>query len=51
MRVPVRTAHALHAAIAGSRLHLFEGTGQLPVFSAPDDSGGVLRGFLNDAVG
>jgi pimeloyl-ACP methyl ester carboxylesterase len=24
-RVPVRTAHELHAAIAGSRLHLFEG--------------------------
>jgi pimeloyl-ACP methyl ester carboxylesterase len=49
-RVPVDDAHELHAAIAGSRLHLFAGKGHMPVFSAPEEFCTVLRGFLRDRV-
>lgn len=31
-------------------LHLFAGKGHLPVFSAPEESCAVLRGFVRDRV-
>jgi pimeloyl-ACP methyl ester carboxylesterase len=49
-RVSSLMATEYHEAIVGSMIHLFEGKGHLPVFSAPDEFCRVLREFVKTGV-
>jgi pimeloyl-ACP methyl ester carboxylesterase len=46
-RVSVAAAHHLARHIPDARLHLFEGRGHLPIFTATDEFCGVLRRFVS----
>jgi pimeloyl-ACP methyl ester carboxylesterase len=48
-RVSVRSAHYLAAHLPDARLHLFEGLGHLPIFSATAEFCEVLRRFVRGA--
>lgn len=43
---PPAASRAIHADIAGSALHVFEGCGHLPAMEAPGETSALLRGWL-----
>jgi pimeloyl-ACP methyl ester carboxylesterase len=43
---PVAIAHALAARIPGAGLHVFEGKGHLPLFTATNEFCTMLRAFV-----
>jgi pimeloyl-ACP methyl ester carboxylesterase len=45
--IPVAHAHAAHAAITGSRLEIFEGSGHFPHRDAPDRFASLLTDFIS----
>jgi class 3 adenylate cyclase/pimeloyl-ACP methyl ester carboxylesterase len=49
-RVSVEAARGFEAAIPGSSVHVFEGKGHLPLFSAPEEFCTVLRAFVGESV-
>lgn len=44
--IPVQQAHTTHAAIAGSRLEIFDGAGHFPHCEAPERFSAVLLDFM-----
>jgi pimeloyl-ACP methyl ester carboxylesterase len=48
--IPVRQAHATHAAIPGSRLEIFEGAGHFPHCEQPDEFARVLVDFMHSTA-
>ena len=48
--IPVRQAHASHAAIPGSRLEIFEGAGHFPHCEQPDEFARVLVDFMQSTA-
>jgi pimeloyl-ACP methyl ester carboxylesterase len=48
--IPVRQAHATHAAIPGSRLEIFEGVGHFPHCERPDAFARALIGFMGSTA-
>lgn len=45
---PPAESQAIHAAIAGSRLHVFEACGHLPAMERPDETTALLRAWLTE---
>jgi pimeloyl-ACP methyl ester carboxylesterase len=45
-RVSTAAAHYIAAHVPGARLHLFEGRGHLPIFTATAEFCAVLRHFI-----
>jgi pimeloyl-ACP methyl ester carboxylesterase len=49
--IPLAGAEYLSREIPGARLHVFEGKGHLPIFTATDEFCAVLREFLGASLG